>query len=750
MKTAGLCGARILGGRNHDADLFLSWRGRHFFIRKMYNKLSEGFLTLPQIITLLALLANLGLATFVLWKQWRSTQARLMATLAVSVFGWGWSLYLFQIVPDPLFAKFAFVFASLIPAILLFFSFNFPRQMEGPRVSALLHRALVVLPTIFAASALTPLLSTSPRLSERGITGDPGPLLPLFMIYFIVYVGWAFGNLVWKYWHAKGIALAQIRYFFVGTFAFALLAIPTNLVLPTLGNYNYNTLGPAFSLIQLGFIAYAIVAHRLFDIRVIIRKTVVYSGLLGFVIGAYSLIIFTLATLFGTETGVSRANFLPNLLAALVVAAGFEPLRRWLVSTTDRYLFVGEYNSSEVIEELSKTLSGVIDLDEALVGMMQTVSRNLRLRSAATFVLRRFKDKIDVKRVKFVGYHRPEILTLETNDPLIAHFEGAPVEPVVTEEFERTLEELPLESRKTATISPVVTKLKDLRAAVALPLVVKDQLIGISLFGEKLSGDYFTEQDLDLLAIVAHETAGAIEKARFYEEDQLKSEFVSIASHELLTPVAGIQGYLSLVLDEGMGKVDSKARGYLVKVRETTGRLTELVNDLLNVSRIEGGRIKITPQEVQIVEVVEAVVDELLPKAKEKNLQLKTSELKTGLPPVWADPERVRQILVNLVGNAIKYSERGGVTISGKKANQSFAEILVKDTGIGIPPQDIPHLFEKFYRVDSEKTAGISGTGLGLYITKNLTEIMGGTIGVESEEGKGSTFWVRLPVAKEA
>jgi signal transduction histidine kinase len=418
--------------------------------------------------------------------------------------------------------------------------------------------------------------------------------------------------------------------------------------------------------------------------------------------------------------------------------------------------------------------------------MMQILVKSMRLRRAATFVLRRFKDEIEVKRVKEVGFSHPEKLKLSKNDPLIRYFESRILSQqlrksrftpslannahnstaLVTEELTRQIEE---DGRLPKIVRDVHQRLTALGAAVALPIIVKNELIGILILSEKLSGDIFTSSDLDLLEIVAHETAGSIEKARFWEEDQLKSEFVSIASHELLTPTSTIQGYLSMILDEGMGKVDPKAREYLERVRGTSKRLTELVQDLLNVSRIESGRIKITPEPMDLLAIIRQVVEELTLQANHKGLSLffedparraadsskqlaggrTASQLpianssKTALA-VFADPERVRQILVNLISNAIKYTPQGGVTIAAAKEGRQI-KTSVTDTGIGIAREDLPHLFEKFFRAPNEKTQGVAGTGLGLYITKAIVELSGGKIAVESEPGRGSTFSFTLP-----
>ena len=175
--------------------------------------------------------------------------------------------------------------------------------------------------------------------------------------------------------------------------------------------------------------------------------------------------------------------------------------------------------------------------------------------------------------------------------------------------------------------------------------------------------------------------------------------------------------------------------------------LLDLVKDLLSVSRIESGRIKIVPSEIDLLTLVKQAVDELQNNAKDKNLKLSIIEPKTPLPNVNADPDRIVQVCINLINNAIKYTPSGEVAV---KIELKFNHIVVSvsDSGIGISKSDQRHLFEKFHRIDNPATAGIMGTGLGLYIVKNIISLSGGEVNIESEPGKGSTFSFSLPVVK--
>ena len=250
-----------------------------------------------------------------------------------------------------------------------------------------------------------------------------------------------------------------------------------------------------------------------------------------------------------------------------------------------------------------------------------------------------------------------------------------------------------------------------------------------------------------LLETIGSQAISSIQKAKLYEGDQMKSEFVSIASHELLTPISAIEGYLSMILDEHIGKVDPQARSYLGKVYTSSKRLSLLIKDLLSVSRIEAGHMKIDPQSLDINKTINEAIDQLKFVAQDKKLTLTYEKPAHPFPPVWADPDRVTQVLVNLISNAIKYTPAGTVTLRATlQAAAKHIKIEIIDTGMGMSKSAQSHLYEKFYRIDSPETAGIVGTGLGLYITKSIIERMGGSIAVKSEVGVGSTFAFTLPL----
>lgn len=238
-----------------------------------------------------------------------------------------------------------------------------------------------------------------------------------------------------------------------------------------------------------------------------------------------------------------------------------------------------------------------------------------------------------------------------------------------------------------------------------------------------------------------------------HQSDKQRAEFISTASHEMRTPVAAIEGYLQLSLNEKVSKIDPKAREYLTKALESTHHLGQLFQDLLTSAKAEDGRLVSHPEVIDLGEYIENLSDSFKFSAEKKGLltnfvfgksSTDSEHVVRPLYYVHADPDRLREVITNLFDNAVKYTPSGKITL-GLTGNNDVVQIFVRDTGPGIAAEDIPHLFQKFYRVDNSATRTIGGTGLGLFISKKIIELYNGRLWAESEVNKGSTFYINLP-----
>ncbi|MBN1259806.1 MAG: GAF domain-containing sensor histidine kinase, partial [Anaerolineae bacterium] len=285
-----------------------------------------------------------------------------------------------------------------------------------------------------------------------------------------------------------------------------------------------------------------------------------------------------------------------------------------------------------------------------------------------------------------------------------------------------------------------------------MPLLREDRPLGVFYL---VAGDQaFTEQHLEYATRIADNAAFAIENARLYEAlrqaNISKTEFVSLVSHELRTPMTSIRGYADMLAKGMVGELNSQQQTFVDAIHRNVERMRILVSDLLDISRIESGRLRIAPQAVPLAKTIETAMLTIQEPLEAKH-QFFINDVPESLPEIYVDPDRMAQILINLLGNAVKYTpERGTVGVHARVHSRDphFIHCSVMDTGAGITPQDQRRLFTKFFRSDDPVVREQTGTGLGLAIARNLVEMHGGRIWVESEKEKGSTFHFTLPVAE--
>jgi len=294
------------------------------------------------------------------------------------------------------------------------------------------------------------------------------------------------------------------------------------------------------------------------------------------------------------------------------------------------------------------------------------------------------------------------------------------------------------------------------RSELAAPMVVGDRLIGVlDLQADRV--DYFTEEDLNIHSMLASQIAVAVQNAILFAEqveaseklrevDQLKSEFLASMSHELRTPLNSIIGFADVLLEGLDGDLNDRMEEDVRLIRDSGRHLRELIGDILDMSKIEAGRMELRYEEIDMRQMANDVIAMAAPLAEAKRLEL-YSNIGDDVDVVEADRTRLRQVMWNIIGNAIKFTERGHVSLNLQMSHNNLL-VSIEDTGIGIKEENIPIVFEQFRQIDGNLNRSVGGTGLGMPITKKLVELHGGEIWIESTVGKGSTFWFTIPNAQ--
>jgi signal transduction histidine kinase len=579
----------------------------------------------------------------------------------------------------------------------------------------------------------------------------------IFLIYFVGY------TMIWfveMYRYYKGLRLSiqkqQTKYVF---FAFLVLfTIGPLAYLPAYGMGIY-PFAYVSGLIFTIILAYAIVRHRLLDIKLVMRKSSVFLA---------SIITIIILAVFANYVLV---NLIPNsvdwliYLSILVLSLLFFPsIRKFYYRLANKYFFSSLYDSQEVIANMSEKLRSTLEVQEIYNFVYNSLTSAFHSKS---FGILSYDQKSNNYLIRYnQGFKLGEKRKFPGNETLHKMFIQKN-EPIITEEIKS--------EHYNAKTKSTIDLLTSLKVEILAPLNVKDKTVGLIVLGPKESGDMYNEEDLQVLKTIGAFTAISIDHALQYKKtlsfnirlkqevekateelrkanrelkklDAAKSEFISIASHQLRTPLTVIKGYVSMLLEESFGQITLEERTSLTKIYESNERLIQLVENLLNISRIESGRLQFDFQSMQLEKLTDSVVEELSDSAKNKGLKLSYKKPSEPLPKTKIDEEKLRQVVMNLIDNAIKYTKKGSVTVTLRKVGERI-QFCVSDSGMGISKEDLTHLFKKFSRGEGTSVVHTEGTGLGLYVAKEMIRSHKGKIWAESDgEGKGSRFYFEIPI----
>lgn len=607
---------------------------------------------------------------------------------------------------------------------------------------------------LFSPSTLVPAILMDAQFNK--ITVD-FLQFTLYTIYFNFAFSVTFSQYIFRIPKHKGHQRQQMIYVLAGTMLAAAFSLVTNLVMPLFGITEYIWLGPTWTLFYVITVSISIVRHQLFDIKLAAVRSAAYILALGVLAAVYYFLAYIVSvTLFQSQTTAAVSISPINIILALVLAFMFQPIKHFFDQLTDSIFYRDIYKTDDFFARMSELLGSTTDLRGLLERASHEIASTLKAEQAVFFLY--YNNAVQHHMSAGTpGHSRMPILDAHGLD---AFFKDDTKGIIVTDKLDEQ--------------SSVRRMLVSHKIALVMPLRYSNSLIGYVLLGEQQRSGGYTQRDLRVLNTIADELVIAIQNAlsvhavkeinahlqqridvatkelrssnsQLRHLDEVKDEFMSMASHQLRTPLTSIKGYLSMVLEEDMGKITPQQRTVLNEAFNSSERMVRLIADFLNVSRLQTGKFVIEKNAIDIASVVQGEVGSLkmIASTHDMKLEFRTPESEVVL---MIDEAKIRQVIMNFIDNAIYYSRpKSTILVTLETVNN---ELLFKviDTGIGVPQAEQAMLFNKFFRAKNARQQRPDGTGVGLYLAKKVITAHGGKMIFSSVEGQGSTFGFSLPV----
>lgn len=723
------------------------------------------------VLLLVASTANLFLGFVAFLKNPSSRQHQLFATLTISLVLWTGANYVSLIAenPDTILLSVETILATVVLQnwLYLLFVANFLRN--NPKLKRLNSKKLVGFYTGFslvvAFLGAKGLFFNGYTLDGDSILPQATPFMAFFTVHALISILAAFILLIYFGRHSKGVLRNQARFLLLASGVLFVIVPATNFVLPVAFSITWFAyLTPVYTLTFAVIIAYTMVRHSLLDFRSVIARAAAYLLVLSSLAGVYLGLGYILTQAIMSISDNRELNEVTFLILAIVLALLITPLKQFFDKFSNRLFYRDAYEPQIFIDKLNKTVVSDIEVYSLLRKVSEVVKSNFKI-TFCEFVTINDQGKIVYVNNDLVGHQGLNVFELFYQDQ-VNHYH--PI--VVTDYLEDPAHQKLKDSLNQRDIGAMVSLIQQEDNTAS-------QIRSIYMaLGLKKSGNPYSGQDIRMLSITANTLGLAIQNALRFEEiasfnftlqqkiedatkelrraneklkalDETKDEFISMASHQLRTPLTSVKGYLSMVLEGDAGEIKKTQRQLLQQAFDSSQRMVYLISDLLNVSRLRTGKFILEAQPTNLSELVEAEVAQLKETASARGLKL-SYEPHSGFPLLMLDDTKIRQVVMNFLDNAIYYTPSGGKITASVKATDEAVEYTVTDTGLGVPKKEQHHLFTKFYRAGNAKKARPDGTGLGLFMAKKVIVAHGGAIIFKSAEGKGSTFGFTFPRKK--
>lgn len=696
----------------------------------------------------------LGLIVFLRNPKLAPNRALLFSALSLSI--WATSNYLVDnannLVTSQYAAYITFGFGFLSMSSLLLFTYFFPDLYSKKKWHPVIFWSTTAVLFVIYSSPLV--VGEVTRRNQSYVDVATGPLYLLFIAALLISLILVGRNLYINYQAGKNNKLqaSQSTIMLFGLATSLVLGTIANAILPVVTNLETSKFGPFFTVILVVTFSYAIIRHKLFDIKFVIVRALTYVLSIGLLTIVYGFAVFRLFDLVLTSSSKSFQQTF-DIILAILLAFTYAPLINFFSKITNRIFYRDRYDAQLLVNKIGKILASEIDLDKVSHEVVSEVTVQMKID----------KGEIVVFGEKQLFY---ENTVFQRNNANISQKELRKLGRGML-----VRDELQSAERKEI--------MQNYGISVSVALRTSERFIGYLLLGDKKGGDIYNDEDLSVIKIIGSELSVAIQNALSYKEiqlfnetlaqrvrertaqlrtandqlrqlDQAKDEFISMASHQLRTPLTTVKGYASMLEEGDFGKLTREQHEKVDLTLDGANRMARLIDDLLNVSRMDANRFFLEVSEVDIVSLVAQELQQLQTLAESKKVKISYTPPAKKSINIRLDENKTRQVVMNLIDNAIHYSQPpagGGEVQVSLELQKDHIVFLVRDNGIGVPAVVQKRLFTKMFRANNAKSARPDGTGLGLYLVKRVVEDEGGEIIFESTEGKGSTFGFRMPLS---
>lgn len=718
-----------------------------------------------MVVLLFIVLINALLGSLVFMRNPRSRVNILFLIIVAFATLWAIANYFTDHSPEHLrlfLDRSSFVFPVIVSGSLALFSRIFPVPL-GYTKKGIAYVSLITAFGVFISAS--GLVVSSITIAQDGTTNTiPGSLYNFYSFLVVILLfGYAVRNYIVGRRHADVMQRLQSSYVAYGFLISFFWALIVSVILPIyFPSWNTAGLGPAGTVVFVGASAYAIVRHKLFDIRLVVARAMAYLLTL-IVIALVYITPVILLTTFLLHTPLGAGSIAILVTVTFIAALIFQPLHTRFKKVTNRIFYQDAYDPQVFIDQLNQAVIGDIQLESLLKKCSQIIVDNIKT-DFCLFALKATE-----------GFKQQVIGTTEKQ------FKDADID-----EVRHVTPHMDTKVIVTDMLGDDRTELKNILAKYnigVLARLVTDlhkgvEGIGYIVLGYKKSGNPYNDVDIQTIEIIANELVIAIQNAKQFEEikrfnvtlqekideataqlqrankrlkdiDETKDDFISMASHQLRTPLTSMKGYVSMVIEGDAGKITKPQHELLTQAFASSQRMVFLIADLLNVSRLKSGKFVIDNTPTNLATMIQDEITQLTETTNTHELKLDYVQPE-HFPTLMLDETKTRQVIMNFIDNAIYYTPKGGHIHVELIDTPHTVECTVSDDGIGVPKAEQHHLFAKFYRAANARKARPDGTGLGLFMAQKVIIAQGGAIIFHSVEGKGSTFGFSFPKQKLA